>query len=883
VRSADPPRTFHGKTFAEWTEQLGKGTPQERGRAAMALGLGPFGKQAVPVLIKALDDREAQVRHRVITALGELGLVAKEAIPNLAALLDNESDHAALCLALARMGTDAGPVLFETLKGKQVRGGYVSRVCADMGAAAVPLLEKALKGDADDRRLAVWWLLDISPLSAPAVPALLAALEREQDRSCRHDILCCFRWIGPKAQAAIPALVKLLDDEIESGHATEVLLAIGKPSLPPLYQALEKGSAVARLEVLKRLRPELEGALPLVLARLTDRHPETRQAAATTLAYFAVDLQEHLPLLYKCLDDANPQVRGGVLRAIASIRPQSEETSRLVALGLLDPSIDVRSWAETCLCGTVELSGAATAVLVRASKDRREEVRERAARCFGWADPNDPKVIESLLSATVDPEPAVRLAAVQTIGYLGEATRRFRRASTITAVEAIVPALRARLGDPDEMVRLCAASAMCQVGYPTDAAIRQIAAILAEPPDSLGEADLPVIVSSYRETKLPPLSSRAAARSCLAGNGQRAAVALPSLLKGLKHAEPWVRTLAATTLGEMGSAARPAIPALAALIEDADGICQRAVIAALAKIGHEGIPILVRALEGKNTRLKSAICRGVTHLLGDPQLLISAVERLLFDPDEGLCDSAFYFLTEMENRGRPLKKALLRRLENESEHVRGSACYQLAQFGSEAATALPTVKLLLLDPSPWVRSQAVSALAAFDPRGKEVLPSLLESLTDRNADVRIAALTALGQLGPSAKAALSRVQAAQKDSSHKARLEAALSLWRISGQKEEALQTLRVVYREAKGTTRVEAVGYMRLIEKHREQLDMLVHLLQDDDQDTRLHALHNLASLEGEAANIMPALRALTKHRVHAVREAALDLLDSLAEKSKR
>jgi hypothetical protein len=90
VAAAEP--TFHGKTFAEWNAQLGKGTSQERGRAAMALGLGPFGKEAVPDLIKALEDRDEHVRHCAVAALSEVGPDAKEAMPVLAVLLGREKD-----------------------------------------------------------------------------------------------------------------------------------------------------------------------------------------------------------------------------------------------------------------------------------------------------------------------------------------------------------------------------------------------------------------------------------------------------------------------------------------------------------------------------------------------------------------------------------------------------------------------------------------------------------------------------------------------------------------------------------------------------------------------------------------------------------------------
>ena len=78
---------FHGKTLKQWAEQLNKGTSLERGRAATALGAGPFGKAPAPILAAALAQSDAHVRRCAILALGEMGPDAEKAVPALAALL----------------------------------------------------------------------------------------------------------------------------------------------------------------------------------------------------------------------------------------------------------------------------------------------------------------------------------------------------------------------------------------------------------------------------------------------------------------------------------------------------------------------------------------------------------------------------------------------------------------------------------------------------------------------------------------------------------------------------------------------------------------------------------------------------------------------------
>src|SRR5262245_31683573 len=86
VSAAEP--TFHGKSRAGWSKQLREGKPLDRRRAATALGLGPFGKSAVLVLMETLGDRDENVRRCAIQSLGYLGPDADTTIPALAKLLE---------------------------------------------------------------------------------------------------------------------------------------------------------------------------------------------------------------------------------------------------------------------------------------------------------------------------------------------------------------------------------------------------------------------------------------------------------------------------------------------------------------------------------------------------------------------------------------------------------------------------------------------------------------------------------------------------------------------------------------------------------------------------------------------------------------------------
>src|SRR6266849_63162 len=73
--------TYHGKNLKEWIELARDDRPTVRLRAVRHLGLGPFGKRAVPAVCAALRDEKQDVRSAAVRALGNLGRDAGEAVP----------------------------------------------------------------------------------------------------------------------------------------------------------------------------------------------------------------------------------------------------------------------------------------------------------------------------------------------------------------------------------------------------------------------------------------------------------------------------------------------------------------------------------------------------------------------------------------------------------------------------------------------------------------------------------------------------------------------------------------------------------------------------------------------------------------------------------
>jgi HEAT repeat protein len=869
VRIAAEP-TFHGKSFAEWKAQLGKETSEERGRAAMALGLGPFGKKAVPVLINALTDKDTDVLDCVISALGEVGPPAADAVPVLAAVLQRkDAHHRAIYASLGRIVPEKMPAILAQFVDESDFDRHLGDATEAMGLADLPILKIALQHDEPRIRLFAMLQFKKDRDASPLLPALLAILKGETDNQLRHQALQCLRALGSKAEPAIPMLIRSLDIDAERSVAAEVLSKIGKPAFPTLRRILDKGPPSARVALLRSLQPEWDEALPILLRSLKDGDVETRRAAAEGLYFFSLDLGQHIPELRAGLKDHDPAVRELLQTALSCIRPRTDEVVHLHAQGILDPHEGVRKSCVGSFHDYRESSrAAADGVFLTALRDRRAEVRILAARMLHLRSPTNRHAVQGLCDALNDREPPVRWKAAHSLGSLGPEARRIQLASGSSMVDIVVTALQARLQDHDPVVRLCAAIALCRVGYPTDSACRLIASFLVNPSA--------VFAGSGSDPYDVPDNIQMDGIIALRDSGAKAAAAVPLLIKGLKADNEVVRLFVVVTLKGLGPAARPAVPALATMLEDKDEQIQHAVIEALSCIGGEGVAVLARVLEGKNTDLKCLLCRKVPRESTAAAQLLPRVERLLKDPDEGVRWSAARFLRRMEHRSQALKVVLVGWLKDESAEVRSSAAFQLEGFGAEGAAAIGVRQEELLARNAYSRMSAVRSLPVLDPAGKIVLPSILDKLSERDPEVRAAAVAALGGLGAAGRPALPRVSAALKDSSSEVREAAALALWRITGEKDAALETLRTLYRKEKGLIRVDAVLSMRVIEKKREQLDMLIALLEDEATSARASDVIR-SEFNNEVDQVIPALRALTRHRSYAVRHTVWSLLDAL------
>jgi HEAT repeat protein len=164
--------------------------------------LGERAKDATPDLVEALKTTEdGDLRAEMQFTLAKIGPTAEAAIPELIKSLDSEHEEVkqSAIYALGKIGPPS--------------------------ADAVEKLKPHLEHEDDElRTVSVWALLQICPdneeIVGLAIPALIEALKDEVE-IVRIEAAAALGQIGPKAEAAVPALEKLVASDAHA-HVREV-------------------------------------------------------------------------------------------------------------------------------------------------------------------------------------------------------------------------------------------------------------------------------------------------------------------------------------------------------------------------------------------------------------------------------------------------------------------------------------------------------------------------------------------------------------------------------------------------------------------------------------------------------------------------------------
>lgn len=162
--------------------------------AAVVLGkIGPEAADAVPALLKQVNNEEAVIRREVLFALGKIGPTAKDAIPAALARVDDPDATVrySAVYALGRIGPNAAPATERLLKELESEDYYYATCCAMSLVRIAP---------------------DNDKISPRVLPLLIGALKHDEP-SVRAEAANTLGMLGPKAQQGLNALKNATYDQ----------------------------------------------------------------------------------------------------------------------------------------------------------------------------------------------------------------------------------------------------------------------------------------------------------------------------------------------------------------------------------------------------------------------------------------------------------------------------------------------------------------------------------------------------------------------------------------------------------------------------------------------------------------------------------------------
>jgi len=323
-------------------------------------------------------------------------------------------------------------------------------VLEGLGPASVSALAQLCTYRDGWRRLA--W--KVAPwLPRRTAKAFLTRVGPLRDESIRVAAAKILGGFGPKAELAIPGLLKALHDpqSYVAMEAAGALAKIGSAALPTLISALSEGNAVVRhaaAYALGEMGPRAEQAVPSLIGKLEDTDSEVRSSSASSLLLigypsiaamsnvvdhgdvgsrqaavleflrFYRSLRSMVPPLLKMAHAEEPEIRRSAITALGLMRSADHDSIQTFRNACHDPVLNVRLAAVSAL-GLVPNSAAeAVAELTDCINDPSVELAVSAARLLGTIGPAARSALPRLkqcYSASQDPLRATVQSAVEKI------------------------------------------------------------------------------------------------------------------------------------------------------------------------------------------------------------------------------------------------------------------------------------------------------------------------------------------------------------------------------------------------------------------------------------------------------------------------------------
>ena len=591
---------------------------------------------------------------------------------------------------------------------------------------------------------------------------------------------------------------------------------------------------------------------------LHSRDVRIRREAAQTLSHYDPHAHSLVPALFDTLRDTDPEVRRLGAQALGRLGDQTDLAPLLQRTRDKDPA--VRAAALSAL-----------GVLVSSSGDDCHPRRRIS--------PVPEAVLSTLLEALGNDELAIRLAAIESLNWLGP------------DAAAAAPVLRDALRDPgtsepaflalDHVVgdrlwesgsqdllpvvlriiqrgdRLARSRAVASLGL--------LGKLCRQPSPSRGCDDGSLkMVRGALEGALADHDRivRYQAAEALAEFGADARGSLDSLIGDLKRGE--IREVpSASTLDRIGPEARPDV--VAALLESlkdsrlAHGDCVptlRALRTLSPEAAQSGLHIVADFLDHDDLAVRRMAAWTLGEMGAQAQFAIPALLERLRDGDQSVRFQAISSLKKV-GPGPDTVPSLVKAFRAGDARFQMEVADVLGQMGHGALGAAPTLIRALNGPEDGVRRAAGSALRLIGPDFSTLAPVLRKRLRSTNSETRLSGITAIQTIGPSvARGMLPEIIEALEDPDVRVRRTAVWSTSEMVRDTKELVPALARRLEDEDVTVRVssaDAIG--QGCRSNAAAIPALIEAMKDPDRQVRWVAINAMENCGATAAPAVPAL----------------------------
>lgn len=435
------------------------------------------------------------------------------------------------------------------VRAKRILAGY-GKFAGKLRELLPPLLDDV---NPKLRLRAATTLLFVEPGHSHAARLVLAALDGKDEES-RETAGGMLEWTQPSAEKAVPVLVQALRAK-DASVRTSAIMALMKygsgatPAVPAFLRRLASG--------------DLADYLPLPEPLVNGRGCSEREFILQALGTMGVKATSAVPELVRLAEKAKPEKLPELLECLKTIGPTATEALPFLRRRMKDSQLSVRLRAGGALLCVRPGDREAVAMLRTAIRSPDDNTRREAARSVVGVPAGCGVPLGLLAEGLRDSDDVVRTHCLEVFARMGP------------GAEPVIPALASLLMDTPEGWNILgqeAGKVLAAIGKPTVPALVEIM--------NQGQLSSPATAREFqRLSDKDPLSDTEYARlqrlvgqygnslyamTALGEIGRDAEGAVPSLVKNLRTLDR-PNECAIIALGQIGSAARVALPALRAI------------------------------------------------------------------------------------------------------------------------------------------------------------------------------------------------------------------------------------------------------------------------------------------------------------------------------